>query len=203
MINNIESKINKTSFSESIKALNKTRKISPYLWYETDKVEAKILIKKGDILNETDNYLYAIDYYQQALDLDPSLFKEINNKYSNLVISIINDVNNINSFDELNLIKEYLKIIIDLKPQYYNSYYPFIIEIEKKLKNYVQEKKIKDKTRLIQDIKVGMTIHEVEAILGIPTSIEKENEYELWIYQNNSLNTIYFFKDYILMKANY
>ncbi|MDC0145445.1 hypothetical protein OAI93_02480 [bacterium] len=214
MINNIDSKINKVSFSESIKALNQTRQISPYLWYEADKVEAKILIKKGDVLNEIDNYLYAIDYYQQALDLDPSLFEEINNRYSNLVISIINDVNNINSFDELNLIKEYLKIIIDLKPQYYNSYYPFIIEIEKKLKNYnrtiniinlknyVQKKRIKEQSRLSQDIKIGMTIHEVEAILGIPTSIEKESDYELWIYQNNSLSTIYFFKDYILMKVN-
>ena len=122
--------------------------------------------------------------------------------------------NNINSFDELNLIKEYLKIIIDLKPQYYNSYYPFIIEIEKKLKNYnrtiniinlknyVQKKRIKEQSRLSQDIKIGMTIHEVEAILGIPTSIEKESDYELWIYQNNSLSTIYFFKDYILMKFN-
>ena len=214
MINNIESTIDQVPFSKSIADLNKTRKISPYLWYETDKVEAQILIKKGDILNEIDNYLYAIDYYQQALDLDPSLFKEINNRYSNLVVSIINDVNNINSFDELNLIKEYLKIIIDLKPQYYNSYYPFIIEIEKKLKNYnrtinimnlkdyIQKKKIKEQAILSEDIKIGMTIHEVEAILGNPTNIQAEGDYELWIYQNNSFNTIYFFSDYILMKIN-
>ena len=214
MINDIESKLNKVSFSQSITNLNKTRQISPYLWSETDKVEAKILIKKGDILAQINNYLYAIDYYQQALELDPSLFKEINDRYSNLVISIINQVNNTSSFDELNLVKEYLKIIIDLKPQYYNSYYPFIIQIEQKLKNYnktintlnlknyVQNKKLKEHITLSQNIILGMTIHEVEAILGLPSSIEQDSEYELWFYESDKFNTTYFFKDYILMKIN-
>ena len=214
MINDIESKLNKVSFSQSITNLNKTRQISPYLWSETDKVEAKILIKKGDILAQINNYLYAIDYYQQALELDRSLFKEINDRYSNLVISIINQVNNTNSFDELNLVKEYLKIIIDLKPQYYNSYYPFIIQIEQKLKNYnktintlnlknyVQNKKLKEHITLSQNIILGMTIHEVEAILGLPSSIEQDSEYELWFYESDKFNTTYFFKDYILMKIN-
>ena len=214
MINDIESKLNKVPFSQSITNLNKTRQISPYLWSETDKVEAKILIKKGDILAQINNYLYAIDYYQQALELDPSLFKEINDRYSNLVISIINQVNNTSSFDELNLVKEYLKIIIDLKPQYYNSYYPFIIQIEQKLKNYnktintlnlknyVQNKKLKEHITLSQNIILGMTIHEVEAILGLPSSIEQDSEYELWFYESDKFNTTYFFKDYILMKIN-
>ena len=214
MINDIESKLNKVSFSQSITNLNKTRQISPYLWSETDKVEAKILIKKGDILAQINNYLYAIDYYQQALELDPSLFKEINDRYSNLVISIINQVNNTSSFDELNLVKEYLKIIIDLKPQYYNSYYPFIIQIEQKLKNYnktintlnlknyVQNKKLKEPITLSKNIILGMTIHEVEAILGLPSSIEQDSEYELWFYESDKFNTTYFFKDYILMKIN-
>ena len=214
MINNINSNLNQTSFSKSIEALNKTRKISPYLWSETDRVEAQILIKKGDILNKINNYLYAIDYYQQALDLDPSLFKEINDRYSNLVISIINDINSTNTFDELKLVKEYLKIIIDLKPKYYNSYYPFIVQIEEKLRNYnqtinimnlkdyVQNKKLKEQTILSQSIKLGMTIHEVEAILGVPSNIGQDNDYQLWFYKSNRFNSTYFFKDYILMKIN-
>jgi len=215
MINNINLNLNQVSFSKSMKALNKIRRISPYLWFETDRVEAKILIKKGDILNKINNYLYAIDYYQQALDLDASLFAEINDRYSNLVISIINDVNNTNSFDQLKLVREYLKIIINLKPQYYDSYNPFIIQIEDKLKkynqtinimnlkNYVQNKKSKEQLILSQSIKLGMTIHEIEAILGLPISVNQDNDYELWIYKNNEFNTTYFFKDYILIKINY
>ncbi len=214
MINNVELNLNQTTFSESISILRKIRKISPYLWAETDKVEAQILIKKGDILNQINNYLYAIDYYQQALDLDPSLFKEINDKYSNLVISIINDVNSTTSFNDLNLVKEYLKIIIDLKPRYYNTYYPFIMKIEEKikkynktinmmnLKDYVQKKKFQEQNILSKSIKLGMTIQEVEAILGPPITIEKDSSYELWFYQNNKSNVTYFFKDYILMKID-
>ena len=150
----------------------------------------------------------------QTLDLDPSLFKEINDRYSNLVISIINDVNNTTTFDELKLVTEYLKIIIDLKPQYYNAYYPFIVQIEEKLRNYnqiiniinlkdyVQNKKMKEKMILSQSIKLGMTIHEVEAILGVPSNIGQDDDYELWFYKSNRFNSTYFFKDYILMKIN-
>ena len=33
-----------------------------------------------------------------------------------------------------------------------------------------------------------MTIHEVEALLGPPRSINEENGYELWLYKNNNLD---------------
>ena len=215
MINDIDSNLDIYSFSKSIQDLNRTRKISPYLWSETDKVEAKILIKKGDILQKMNNYLYAIDYYQQALDLNPDFFKEINDKYTSLVISIINDVNNTDNFNQLRLVIEYLKIIIELKPQYYDLYYPFIIEIEQKLnlynqainkiqlKDYVKNKKLKEKNIISNDIKLGMTIHEVEAILGAPNSGSSEDNYELWFYNDYGLNETYFFDDYILIKINY
>ena len=214
MINNIDLNLDFVSFSTSLKKLNNTRSISPYLWSEIDKVEAKILVKKGDILKKINNYLYAIDYYQQALDLDPDLFKDINDKYSGLVISIINDVNNINSIDELKIVKEYLKIIIELKPQYYNSYYPFIVEIDQRLnlynqtltknelKNYIANKRNKEYSILMQNIKLGMNIHEIEAILGSPQSISTDNNYQLWFYQKNSSNTTYFFDKNILIKIN-
>ena len=214
MIKKVDFNLNKVSFSKSELKLNKIRKISPYLWSETDKIEAKILIKKGDILKKQNNYLYAIDYYQQALDLDQNLFKKINEKYSELVLLIINDVNTTTSFDELKLVKEYLKIIVELKPKYYDSYYPFILEIEKKLnhyneiinkvnlQDYVKNKKLKDKNILIQSIKIGMTIHDVEAILGSPKSINLDNDFELWFYEFKDSNNTYFFKDYILIKIN-
>ena len=215
MLNDIKSNLTQNSFYKSMQILTEIRKISPYLWSETDRIEAKILIEKGDILNNKNNYLYAIDFYQQALDLDPSLFKEINQKYSNVVISIINDVNNTQNFEELKLVREYLNIIIELKPQYYDSYFPFINDIDKKLniynqtinkmslKDYVKNRKIKDRDVLLdKNIKLGMTIHEIEALLGNPNSITEKDGYELWWYKTNYIDQTYFFKNYILMKIN-
>ena len=48
-----------------------------------------------------------------------------------------------------------------------------------------------------------MTIHEIELILGKPNSVDLENEYELWVYQesNREFRT-YFFKNYILVKID-
>ena len=78
IIDDTDKNLDKNSFSKSIKNLNRARQISPYLWPKTDRVEAKILIRKGDILKSLDNYSYANDYYQEALELDPSLFIDIN-----------------------------------------------------------------------------------------------------------------------------
>ena len=93
MIEEVNLNINNQTFSQSLRNLNKARKISPYLWAETDKIEAKILLKKGDILRNLNNYSVAIDFYQQALELDPSLFIEINDIYTQLIIQILNDIN--------------------------------------------------------------------------------------------------------------
>ena len=46
---------------------------------------------------------------------------------------------------------------------------------------------------LSQSIKLGMTIHEVEAILGVPSNINQDNDYELWFYKSNRFNNTYFF----------
>ena len=211
---NINVKIGQKVQEGDILAEIETDKSTMELDSSCDGEGSKILVKKGDILKNMQNYLYAIDYYQQALDLDPYLFKEINDKYTNLVISIINDVNSTDNFDELKLVVEYLKIIIELKPQYYDFYYPFIIEIEEKfyfynkainklqLKDYIKNKKLKEKNIVSKTIRLGMTIHEVEAILGAPTSITIENNYELWFYHDYGLNETYFFNNYILMKIN-
>ena len=101
IIEETDNNLHKVAFSQSINQLNKARKISPYLWAKSDRVEAKILILKGDILKNLNNYFYAIDYYQEALELDPSLFTEVNNKYTELVISIIKDINDTSHPNEL------------------------------------------------------------------------------------------------------
>ena len=215
IIENTDQNLNNVSFYKSINNLNKARKISPYLWSKTDKVEAKILILKGDILKDLNNYFYAIDYYQEALELDPSLFGQINNKYTELVINMINDVNDTNSADELKLVSEYLQMIINLKPQYSKDLRKFIDQINNKLKNhnysltkaglekYVRDKREKKYNQsLNKDITAGMSIYQVELILGTPNSITLENEYELWIYESSDSIDTYFFKNYFLIKIN-
>ena len=216
IIDDTDRQLYENPFSHSINNLNKARRISPYLWAKTDKVEAKILILKGDILKDLNNYFYAIDYYQEALELDPSLFETINNKYTELVVKIINDVNNVDSANELNLVSEYLAMIIKLKPQYADEFNNFINQINQKLKDYdysitktglkqyVKEKREKKYNLLLNnEVDIGMNIHEIELILGEPDSIILEDEYALWIYNTSKSPITYFFKNYFLIKINY
>ena len=218
MIEEVNKNIDYQTFSQSLKKLNEARKISPYLWSETDKIEAKILLKKGNILNDLNNYSVAIDFYQQALELDPSLFIEINDIYTELIIKILNDINDTNNVNELILVKDYLETIIELKPKYKNTFNKFIMTIENKLKNYtstltklnlkeyVELKRKRVIESLSNEIKVGMSFYEVELILGQPNSIVEDLDYDLWIYEKSEKSEktfkTYFFKDNILVKIN-
>ena len=215
LIDKTNENLNKNTFSNSINNLNKARRISPYLWSETDKVEAKIFLKKGDILKDLNNYSEAIDFYQQALELDPSLFIKINDKYTELIRYILNDINDTNDANELKLVKEYLEAIIGLKPKYSDSLSKYILEIDQKLKNYdstiiklnlkeyVEERRNKTIQSLVNKIKLGMNFYEIEFILGDPDSIVKDKGYDLWIYNTSSTDfKTYFFKDYILVKID-
>jgi len=215
LIDKTNENLNKNTFSNSINNLNKARRISPYLWSETDKVEAKIFLKKGDILKDLNNYSEAIDFYQQALELDPSLFIKINDKYTELIRYILNDINDTNDANELKLVKEYLEAIIGLKPKYSDSLSKYILEIDQKLKNYdstiiklnlkeyVEERRNKTIQSLVNKIKLGMNFYEIEFILGEPDSIVKDKGYDLWIYNTSSTDfKTYFFKDYILVKID-
>ena len=215
MIEEVNKNIDYQTFSQSLKKLNEARKISPYLWSETDKIEAKILLKKGNILNDLNNYSVAIDFYQQALELDPSLFIEINDIYTELIIKILNDINDTDNVNELILVKDYLETIIELKPKYKNTFNKFIMTIENKLKNYnstltklnlkeyVELKRKRVIESLSNEIKVGMSFYEVELILGQPNSIVEDLDYDLWIYEKSEKTfKTYFFKDNILVKIN-
>ena len=214
IIVDVENNLDHNSFSNSIYKLNKTRNISPFLWAETDRVESKILVKKGDILKKTNNYLYAIDYYQQALELNPELFKDINEKYNELVTLIIDRINKTENFEELYIVKDYLRYIISIKPIYSEYYESIINDIETrlndynfvvnnyKLQNYIKHKKNQDKKKLVKNINLGMTINEIETILGIPETKKNEESYELWIYDMDNQVKTFFFKNYILIKID-
>ena len=215
LLDEVSLNIDNQTFSKSILSLNEVRKISPYLWSETDKVEAKILLKKGNILRNLNNYSVAIDYYQQALELDPGLFIAINDIYTQLIVKILNDINDTTDSNELILVKDYLETIIKLKPKYSNTFMQYIEIIEKKLKNYNNtitklnlkdyvEFKRKKATKLLNDeIKLGMSFYEIELILGTPNSIVKEQDFDLWIYEISTKTfQTYFFKDNILVKIN-
>ena len=215
LIDDTNKNLDKNTFFNSIKILNKARNISPYLWPETDKVEAKILVKKGNILKDLKNYSEAVDFYQQALELDPSLFIEMNDKYTELVKYILNDINDIDNPNELKLVKEYLKTIIRLKPKYEEIFSNYINIIDDKLKNYdyeitkinlkeyVSERRKKSMQNLNEKIIIGMNFNEIEFILGEPDIIKKDDNYDLWIYYTSETKfKTYFFKDYLLVKIN-
>ena len=65
---------------------------------------------------------------------------------------------------------------------------------------YIQKKKIYKDIKINKKITLGMSIHEVEIILGKPSSIHKDLKYELWVYNQDKNNITYFFENYILIK---
>ena len=215
LITNTDKNLDKNTFYQSIKTLNRARNISPYMWPETDKIEAKILVKKGNILKDLNNYAEAVDFYQQALELDPTLFIEINDKYTSLVTFILNDINDTDSPNELKLVKEYLKTIIRLRPKYQENLSNYINIIDDKLKNYdyqvtkinlkeyVAERRKKTIENLNKKIVLGMGFNEIEFILGPPDVIKKDGNYDLWIYyKSDKVFKTYFFKDHLLTKID-
>tara|TARA_B100000674_G_scaffold264265_1_gene218163 strand:- start:2112 stop:3875 length:1764 start_codon:yes stop_codon:yes gene_type:complete len=215
LINEVKLNMDNQTFSKSIEKLNEARQISPFLWSETDKVEAQILLKKANILKNLNNYSLAIDYFQQALELDPSLFIEINDIYTKLIIGILEEVNETQNYNDLILVKDYLDIIIQLKPKYSDKLTKFVDIIDENLKNYgntltklnlkeyVKNKRKKAIDTLVNDIELGMSFYEIELILGAPHSISQKDGYVLWIYEiSNQFIKTYFFKNNILVKIN-
>tara|TARA_B100002051_G_scaffold275845_1_gene321265 strand:- start:1813 stop:3576 length:1764 start_codon:yes stop_codon:yes gene_type:complete len=215
LINEVKLNMDHQTFSKSIEKLNEARQISPFLWSETDKVEAQILLKKANILKNLNNYSLAIDYFQQALELDPSLFIEINDIYTKLIIGILEEVNETQNYNDLILVKDYLDIIIQLKPKYSDKLTKFVDIIDENLKNYgntltklnlkeyIKNKRKKAIDTLVNDIELGMSFYEIELILGAPHSISQKDGYVLWIYEiSNQFIKTYFFKNNILVKIN-
>ena len=71
------------------------------------------------------------------------------------------------------------------------------------LKKYVAERKSSKNKIINKNITLGMTIHEIEIILGHPKSIEFEEKnninYQLWFYDIKGQPTQYFFENAILL----
>ena len=70
------------------------------------------------------------------------------------------------------------------------------------LSSYIQNKKNNDTLKNVAEVTLGMSIHEIESILGLPKIIKNEEIYELWIYNINGKDIQYFFEDFILVKIN-
>ena len=139
----------------------------------------------------------------------------MNDKYTELVKYILNDINDIENPNELKLVKEYLKTIIRLKPKYEEIFSNYINIIDDKLKNYdyeitkinlkeyVSERRKKSMQNLNEKIIIGMNFNEIEFILGEPDIIKKDDNYDLWIYYTSETKfKTYFFKDYLLVKID-
>ena len=164
------------------------------------------------------SYFYAVDYYKESLELNPNNFDEINEKYTQLVILMINDMNKTKDFSEINLVVDYLKEIISLKPRHQDKLQNIINQIDERLQNYqhaiaiadlkkyINDRRLSQNKIVNEDITLGMTIHEVELILGYPESIEFDEKnginYQLWLYDNKEKFSQYFFENAILLSIN-
>ena len=118
--------------------------------------------------------------------------------------------------DELFLVVQSLKSIIELNPDLTNELDNYIIKLEKKLENqnskgenqYAREYIIQRKKETIPDfsqiLQLGMTYEEVKQIKGLPKKIDTMNEprhqFELWTYSTDSTISRLYFENNMLVR---
>ena len=118
--------------------------------------------------------------------------------------------------NELFLVVESLKSVIELNPELANEMDPYIIKMEIRLENqnskgenqYAQDYIVKRKQETIPDfsqvLQLGMTHAEVKNIRGLPKFIDKMNEplrqFEMWTYPSDSITSRLYFENNILMR---
>jgi len=203
------------NFAESL--IVNARKLSPNLFQLADEVLAQLLLRKGDVLFKGGNYVSALEQFNIALELDPSLREIFIVKTNKIVEGLLRDVNQVTDSSGIQLALVSLKYIIELKPERLDEFQPLIdeltlkldkkehIELTDRIHHLLQKRKQKfSNTQPIQKIELGNTYYEVEQIIGYPDSIDENNKYghhyELWTYTNAPFSRLYF-EDHLLVKV--
>ena len=169
---------------------------------------------KGEKLYEIGLHNAALKYFYQALQIDPGLALEVGVFEQGIAHDLLSMADSLNNEESINFILYALEESKKLAGGLSKSNQSILDNLEKKIsiKNeYETKKRIKDillkdnvKEKSTKPIVLGMTISEVENIMGKPNEIisqSNSNENMLWIYSYDKKNTITLtFIDYKLFK---
>ena len=181
-----------------------------------NQVLAGIYLDKGKLNTEIGNYSGAIENYLEAIQLYPAIESIVSEKLKILANLYMKDAFFAAKDNELFLVVESLKSVIELNPELANEMDPYIIKMEIRLENqdskgenqYAQEYIVNRKQETIPDfsqvLQLGMTHAEVKNIRGLPKFIDKMNEprrqFEMWTYPSDSITSRLYFENNMLMR---
>lgn len=171
---------------------NKARELLP-------RFRARVLLRDGEIAMEAGVYKKALHLFAQAMRKSPDLNIEIGLLQHQIAVKLVEQANSIEDQDAILLAIESLEIAEKLSPAFRESDKMVLIQLKNALKEFEAQQQqilINERMKKVRQelekqrrpsAEVGMTIPEVQAILGEPRekvhrpNVEGE-DHQLWLY---------------------
>jgi len=179
--------------------------------------EARAAIFRGQAALKYGFYSKALEQYDRAMDLDPSLGVELNQLRYQVAAALIRVANEIEDLAAIRLAIQSLEKADELMGGLSKSSAAVLTELkarlatydESRLQRHIDRRMAEAREKLYREQKnvlVGMTIPDVQELLGEPAEIVYKimpdcTNYQLWIYRIDKYQNIELsFQDYILFK---
>jgi len=179
--------------------------------------QARAAIFRGKAAMKYGFYSKALEQYNLAMELDPSLGVEIKQLRYQVAAALIGEANEVEDLAAVQLAIQSLEQAEELMGGLGKTSAEILEQLKERLSIYeagriqiqIDKRMTAARERLRRDqvyAQVGMTVPEIQALLGEPNEIVyKSNsggvDYQLWIYQLNDADILELsFQDYILFK---
>ncbi len=182
------------------------------------KYQAQLAIHNGKAALKYGWYSKALELFEQAQELDPDLTLELNQLRYNVAAALIREANAIDDPAALQLAAQSLEKARELMGGLNESSMAVLEELQARLATYDEgqiqglidqrmETAREELQRIQLTIEVGMTVPQIQDLLGMPHDFTERQEngsnYQLWIYQLKNGETLELsFQDYILFKID-
>lgn len=186
----------------------------PEISHHVKRIRVGNIMDKGEKLYKIGLYNAALKYFYQALQIDPGLAFEVGVFEQGIAHDLLSMADSLNNEESINFILYALEESKKLAGSLSKPNQSILDNLKKKISiksEYETNKRIKDlllkdyaKEKSTKPIALGMTISEVENIMGKPNEIisqSNSNENMIWIYSYDKKSTITLtFIDYKLFK---
>ena len=179
--------------------------------------EARAAIFRGKAAMKYGFFSKALEQYDRAMNLDPSLGVELNQLRYQVAAALIREANEIEDLATIRLAIQSLEKADELMGGLGESSAAVLTELkarmatydEGRLQRHIDRRMAEAREKLYREQKnvlVGMTVPDVQELLGEPADIVYKTmpdgtNYQLWIYRIDKYQTIELsFQDYILFK---
>lgn len=180
--------------------------------------QARAAIFRGQAALKYGFYSKALEEYGRALDLAPELAPEINQLNTAVAAALIRQANDVSDLQSIQLAVQSLEMARELMGGLSMTNQAVLEQLQAKLELYNQgqiQRRIKQRMdearerlhRQMQNVTVGMTIPDVQNLLGEPHRIQykydaDKTDYQLWLYYLEDGQLELSFEDFILFKID-